>query len=346
LLKLETESEIKDAMDNLTGEIYGSFRSAVVSDRYLRDAMNRRMQVNPHLSREEGQRLPSNESLWASMWGFNGEVKDTLGNAGDAAPIRHSGRGLTAGISQQFKDNEGKDSWFAGVNAAKETSQVRNRDNRNSRMDMDNYSVGAFVAKDFAGDVQLRAGATHSQLYLRSRREINVPGLESTAQANYRGTKQQVFVELSTDIAIGTNKVLAPYVNGVEVRLRTDRAMETGSVAALEIAAQSDRGREFTAGVRGVWQLGTVKPTALVFNVARVRATGSGYENRASTQFADGTGRAFSVAGAATGRDSTLVSVGFERKLTPKTSIRLGYHGQFGGGRSYHSGNLQFKRVF
>jgi len=344
-LKLDTEAKVKDAMDNLMGEIYASYRSALVSDRYLRDAMNRRMQVNPHLAKEDDQRLPSNESLWASAWGFNGEVKDTRG-AGESAPVRHTGRGLTAGIVHQFKDNEGKDSWFTGVNAAKEVSQVRNQDTRNSRIDVDNYSLGAFVAKDFGGELQLRAGATHSQLYLRSRREINVPGLESTAQANYRGTKQQVFLELSRDIAIGTYTVLSPYVNGVEIRLRTDQAMETGSVAALEIAKQSDRGREFTVGLRGVWQLETVKPTAVVFNVARVRASGSAYQPRASTQFADGTGRAFSLAGVTPGRDSTLVSVGFERQINAKTSIRLGYHGQFGSGRSYHSGNLQFKRVF
>jgi len=52
-----------------------------------------------------------------------------------------------------------------------------------------------------------------------------------------------------------------------------------------------------------------------------------------STRFADGTGAVVTLRRVLVGRDSGMANVALPHQINRKTSVRLWYHGQFGGGR-------------
>jgi len=331
---------VKDAIDNLKGESYATFRSALLGDRYLRTAMNRRMQEYQAAATADGRQ----EGVWLNMWDFDGRVNGDL----EVAPVQHMGSGVTAGLDHRFQNGDGQDLLVAGLNVAMEDARIQTHHNRNARMEVDSYSLGGYIATSFGTKMplHLHAGFAHSHLLLSSQRDITVPGLESTAQAKYQGSRQQVFVEFSTEIAIGTQTMLAPYVQVTASRLRTDEVRETGSLAALEMDVHKDSSREAIVGLRMNWRLPTYKPASIVGEIARMWTSGGALQSTVDTRFADGTGSAFTVRSADVGRDATTAGLWLQYHFTTRVAVQFGYYGQFGDGWKYHSAQLLSRRVF
>jgi len=320
-----TNAQALAAADNLTGEIYGSTRSAMLGNHAVRNAMLARMQ-------SQGQ-VSTDERLWVSTWGNTGHVS---GNS-NAVKADHSGFGLA--IGGDFRIN---DKLAAGAVLAYEDGRVKNGANRNSRSDVDGYSVGGWLAADVSG-VQVRGGLIYSQLDVDTRRSVFVPGLQGTAKSSYDGHKTQVFAEASKAFQVNTLRV-SPYLGLTQTWLHSEAARETGSLAALDVRSQSDSVLHSTVGVRVAYQLPTAKPVAVTADLGWSHAFGD-TDGTTSNRFA-GAGNRFSVQGTAVGKNTAQIGAGVQAQLSPNAALSVGYQGQFGSKVSSHSAGVQVKVRF
>jgi len=311
---------IRSAMDNLSGEIYASTRSALLANRHLQNAVNQRMQAI------------GSQPLWVSSWGYNGHLS---GNA-NAAKVDTRGLGLALGGDWRVGEN-----LTAGVVLGYEDDKVK-ANARNARSDVDAYSAGGYVSAKL-GSMQVRGGVTYSHLDVDARRTINVPGLQGQAKADYKGSKTQVFAEVSQAFALDSLSV-TPYVGINQSWLHTQSVRETGHSAALDVAAQTDRVTQSTLGLRLAVQLPTAAPVALTADLAWVRAFGD-TDSNTSNRFS-GAGERFSAEGVSSSKNTALVGAGVQANLGPNAALSLGYQGQFGSRTRSHSAGVQVRVKF
>jgi len=255
----------RNAYDNLSGEIYGSTRAALISDRQLRDAVNRRMQTQT----AEGTHL------WIDTWGHSGQVK---GNA-NAARINTSGLGLALGADHQFTPT-----LRAGAFFGYEDNRIKNGNNRNARSDVDGFSLGAYAAAS-VGAVELRAGAALSRLDVDTRRDIVAGTLQGRVKSDGKGHKTQLFAEAARPFKLNDTTTISPYLNVAQVWLRTNAATESGNAAALDIARQTDSVQVSTLGVKAAISLPTQTPIQLTADLGWTHTFGD-TDGKTSNRFA------------------------------------------------------------
>ena len=321
------KDNVLPAFDNLSGEIYGSTRTALINNsRYLRDAMNRRMLTDG--------RLPTADPVWISSWGHGGRIAGD----GNAVGIDNSGWGVALGL-----DGEAADNVFGGLVLGYENSDIKNGGARNSHSDVDSYHVGAYGATELNG-IKFRAGLAYSYLDLSTDRHLWVAGLEGKAKSNYNGYQLQFFGEASKDLSLSKSATLSPYVNLAQVWLHLDDADESGSKADLSVEGDNDSVLLTTVGIRGNYKLPTSTASSLYADLGWVHAYG---DTVATTSNRFGrTGKPFSIKGVGLGEDVALIGTGIESTLSATSSIILGYQGEIGSGESDHSANLQWKVKF
>jgi len=102
---------------------------------------------------------PEDKHLWVDTWGYGGHIR---GNH-NAAQVNNAGFGLALGADYSFSQN-----LMAGAFFGYEDKRVRNGNNRQSRSDVDAYSVGAYAAGN-AGAFTLRGGVAYSRLDIDTR---------------------------------------------------------------------------------------------------------------------------------------------------------------------------------
>jgi len=312
------------AYDNLSGEIYGSTRSMILDDPYLRDAMRRRM-----TGEAQGA---AGETLWVNPWGFKGK-SDGDGNATDTD---HAGMGVALGVDHRFGQTT------AGVVFAYEDGKVRNGDVRASRTTVDAYSLGAYAATEIKG-IALNGGVAYSVLDMSTRRTLWVPGLEGTARSDYDGHKWQVFAEASKTLAAGAATV-TPYARVAQVWLRTQDARESGTAASLTVRGGTDRVFQTTAGVRASFTLPAARPTVVYGDVAWVQSRGDTL-GQTGNRFAEA-GARFAIRGVEVARNTARIAAGLRTQLSPNAALTLGYQGQLGARTRRHAASLQVRIGF
>jgi len=341
---------VSQAFDNLSGEIHSSTHAVLMSNTNLRNVMGARLQgringafnlasMEPVLLASNGTApisagmlRPSKTQLWANTWGFKGRVNST----GSAAKVDSSGMGLAVGA----------DIGDGGVMVAFEDSKVKNGSFRNSRSDVNAFSLGGYLGTQ-VGDINLRGGVAYSYLDVSSARNIWVSGLEGQLKADYKGHKVQAFAEVSKDVELNTVTV-SPYAGITQVWLRTQDAQERGTgnaaSAALSIKGKTDAVTLATVGVRAAVQLNTVQPVALYGDLGWQRAFGD--KNAQTTNRFANTSAQYSAQGVGVGKNRALIGAGVQAQLSSKAVFNLGYQGQFGSGSRDHSANLQVKVRF
>jgi len=323
-LAILTEDEALRAYDNLSGEIYASTRAALIGDRQLRDALNRRMQGHD----DAGKRL------WVDAWGQRGSIN---GNANETkADV--SGMGLALGIDHQFSPN-----LLAGAFVAYEDKRITNGNHRNARSDVDGLSAGVYAAGKL-DTVELRAGAAYSRLEIDTRRDIAVGSLQGRVKSSSKGHKVQVFAEAARPITVNENVTVSPYVNVTQSWLRTNAATESGTAAALHVERQTDSARFATLGVRAAVKLPTQTPMQLTADLGWVRAFGD-TDGVTQNRFANTNAR-FSPRGVSVGRNRALAGVGLQAQVGANTSLSVSYQGQFGSGHRNHAAQVQLRVRF
>jgi len=319
-----TQDTLHDALESLTGDGYASARNALLSNRYLRDTLNRRMRLN-----QTSAPFATNDApLWMGAWGFKGKLSGS---------VDHTGTGLTVG-----REHAHDDKTVAGVLLGYETSSIT-RKSRTARTRVQAYSVAGYAAAQHK-DVQWRAGLAYSHLNLNTRRDVRAGNLQGRAHARGKGHKVQVFAEAARTFKTGETTALSPYLNVAHVWMRTNAMRETGTLAALEVNRQTDQSLQTVLGVRAAVQLPTTQPAALNVNLGWLHAFGGAATS--SNRLASGNSAPFTVHGAAGGKNAVLAGVNLQAELGKTSAVSIGYQGQFGAGRSEHAAKLQVQMRF
>jgi len=341
---------VSRAMDNLSGEIHSSTHAVLLGNTNLRNVMGARLQggrsgafgiasAEPVLVASAGTAPvsaamlnPSNKQVWANSWGFKGRVNAT----GGAAKVDSSGMGLAAGV----------DIGDGGVMLAFEDSRVKNGDSRNSKTDINGYSIGGYTGTT-VGNFTLRGGVAYSYLDVESKRNIWVPGLQGQLKADYKAHKVQAFVEGSRDVELD-NVTVSPYVGVTQVVLRTEDAREkaTGNAApaALVIKGKTDTVTLATVGVCASVALPAATPIVAYGDFGWQRAFGD-KAAKTTNRFANTNAR-FTAQGVSVGKNRALIGAGVQAQVSRNASVNLGYQGQYGSGQRDHAVNLQVKVRF
>jgi len=340
-------ADVADAYDNLSGEIYGSARSALLSNNRLRNTVQARMQglgadelaIAKPVMLASTAATPINfntpsQRLWVNTWGDDGHMD---GNR-NAAKTDYSGIGLALGGDVRVSG-----AVTAGALFAYENGKLKNGGTRRSQTDVDSYSFGGYATAD-VGAWELQGGLIYSLLKLDTRRHITVPGLVGRAKAHYSGQKVQAFIETGRVVQVANAASVTPYLNLTQTWLHTDRARESGTSAALQISAKNDSVFQTTLGMRAAYQLPTATPVALTANLGWAHVLGNTKTN--TTHRFGSASNSFSVQGTRMAKDHALVGVGVEAQVSSNATIAVGYDGQFGSSSKDHSGNVQLRVRF
>jgi len=334
-----TPQEVRAGLDNLSGEIYASTHSALLGNRYLLDALNRRMQTNGH--------RPPAASLWVSMWGFDSRLKGSL----NTTALTHSGPGLVIGWDRPLGGKLGGkfgDKFFGGLSASYEDMRVRSGGTRLSHSKVNTYSLGGYLAAH-TPSINLHASASWSYLDMDTHRNIQVGSLRGKTRAQHSGYKAHLFAEASKNLQMD-RFTLTPYLNLSHTWLQTRNAHETASgtarMAALSIAKQRQRGLQSMLGVRTFINLPTRSPFAYTLDFGWLHTFGSTTPTTRNRLGNGSFNTPFSIEGVDMGKNHALMGAGVQTRVAPGATLNLGYQGLLGAGRHEHSAQLQFKLSF
>ncbi|MDO1527919.1 autotransporter domain-containing protein [Fulvimonas sp. R45] len=315
LANLPSDAAIRGAADQLSGEIHASVQSAYLLDsRYLRDAMDARLDGDADAAGQVVQAGPGGRAWWGqfvSGWGHH----DSDGNA---AGIRDNTAGFYVGHDVAL----GHDSRL-GVLAGFTHSAVK-ADARGSSATGNDLHLGAYAGTRF-GRFGLRGGLAYTRHALDTSRIVALPGLADHAQGDYRARVVQGFAEAGYRLDF-RHSMLEPFAQAAYVKLSTDSFAEHGGIEALH-GRGDDHGTTFTT-------LGARAATWFVAGGGHVALHGmlgwrhaSGYvDPRTTLAFAGGS--PFDVASAPIAHDALALQVGLGVQASPSTSLDFSYQGQ------------------
>jgi len=332
--------ELGRAYDNLSGEIYASGRTALLGDNHLYRVVNQRMMHRSHnpdgLMKNEAQSALS--PMWFSAFGHEGYYSRDP----QMARLDTTGHGVTVG-----HDRVDVDGFLGGFFLGHETMRLTNGAARNSRSDVELYHIGAYLGGEWAG-LRLSGGMIYNLLDIETERNIWVAGAKTSlagkTQADYFGHKLQFFGEVAKDFDVGSTLTLTPYLQWSQNYLNISSAHESGSAAALDIAAATDSLFSTTIGLRNFHDLLTLTPMRFYADIGWHHNFGSG-QAKSRHRF-QGIINPFDIEGVGLGRDTIFVGAGVNATLSDTVSLGFGYRGQFGRIVANHSTDLQLKFEF
>ncbi|MEP7184896.1 MAG: autotransporter-associated beta strand repeat-containing protein [Rhodanobacter sp.] len=319
----------RGAFTELAGDSLASTRTALIDDsRYVRDA------INNHLQGVQGAGLTNlrdvDGSVWVAAWGHDGHHDSDA----SAARLSSNGSGLLVGVDRDLG------AWRVGAVAG--TGQVSNNsthvpDDANST----DTTLGLYTAADL-GAWQLQGGAAHSWYKTSSHRRIGVVGLAGKAGAKYDNGVTQAYVDGGYRIQFDKFS-LTPYANVDKVWLRQDAFREVGSLASLNVDADSSSVNFGSLGLRAVF--GRADATQVHAQLGWQHAWGDLQPvNRQS--FANGGGDSFTVAGLPAASNAGLFDLGVRFALSRRVSLDASYHGQFANNASDQGARMSLNVSF
>lgn len=286
------------AFDNLSGEIHASVKSALLTNRYARDA------VNQHLSRGEFSYLNPetfSHGLWFSSWGHDGHLK----NDGNAAKLDIDGWGFLFG-------HDAYDSQLTTVGMALgyERINVKAGDNRHSSADADVIHLMAYGRTNLNG-LDLKGAVGYGWLNVDSGRKINVGTLSSYNRGSYNGGWMQAYLEGSHTFKVNQHVDITPYLNLAWQRLKTETFTESGEYGRLRSKGGNDHVLATTIGVRSGLQ---ITDNWRVYGEAGWQHNEGDVTPEAKLNFIGGD--SYRVRGTAIDRNTALIGVGTRYALT------------------------------
>ncbi|WP_417280234.1 autotransporter outer membrane beta-barrel domain-containing protein [Celeribacter sp.] len=325
-----------EALDQLSGDILATTRSAMISDGTLmRDAMGARL-LALETSREQGDFVSQGGGFqepyrtnrltpWAATYG----AWSDLDGDGEAQDVERMAHGLVMGL-----DGTGFDDWNIGLMAG---FGYASYDSERSDVSSDSYHLGAYAGKNW-GAWTLRSGISWSQNDLRSSRSVEIAQISGTSYTDtltgsYEAKTMQAFGEVGYGFERGNTR-FEPFANLALMRLETDGFTETGGAAALTVEGDTSKTTFTTLGLRA--------DHALALGVGSARLSGTlGWQHvfgdtdfTSVHSFVDSD--SFTVTGAPLERDSAIVKAGVDVQLSPGSVLGLSYEGAFQSGFASH----------
>ncbi|UVE17791.1 autotransporter outer membrane beta-barrel domain-containing protein [Pseudomonas sp. LS44] len=210
--------------------------------------------------------------------------------------------------------------------------------------DVDSLHVGVYALRQ-SGPLALRLGAAYSRHDGDSKREVDFNGFTDRLRGDYDADSQQAFAELG--YAMGSGNLSAePFANLGYQRYSRDAYSEDGGAAALRVEAQEQDNLTSTLGLR-IARLDTLS-NGIGFTPrlsVAWRHTYGDVDSRTSQAFLSG-GSGFSVEGSALDRNSLLLGVGADFRLSASQQVGLGYSGELGSNAQNHALLAQWQMGF
>ncbi|NKC23337.1 autotransporter domain-containing protein [Ochrobactrum oryzae] len=228
-----TEQESRDALDQLSGEIYASMRGVLIEDsHFVRDAAIDRIRsafeevgasdvpvmaygpggIKPVAANTEGP------VFWGRGYGAWGLMKDN----GNAARLDYSTGGFLAGVDASMAET-----WRAGLLVGYSHTSF-DVDDRRSTGSSANYHLGAYAGTHW-DNIGFRSGLAYTWHRVDAQRGVGFPEFSDNLESSYNAGTFQAFAEMGYHI--DTKPVaFEPYVNLAYVHLKTEDFNETGGL--------------------------------------------------------------------------------------------------------------------
>lgn len=321
-------AEAPIAMDQLSGEVHASAKTALIEDsRFAREAALERLRIalggmsnNPS---QAEKRINDNFAFWGQGFGSWGN----WASDGNAAKFDRSIGGFLLGGDALITDDV-----RLGLVGGYSRSSF-SIDDRMSSGTADTYTLGAYGGGQWDA-FSLKGGAAYSWHSLDTSRAVAFTGFTDSLSASYNARTFQAFGEAGYGFDAGSTRV-TPFVNLAHVNLSTDGYAETGGAAALTSAGQSTGVTFTTIGLRAETKVDLGGTTASLTGMAGWRHAFGDVTPMSTHAFAGG--NAFTVAGVPIAQDAFVLDLGASVNLTKDATLGFSYNGQFASGFSNQS---------
>lgn len=332
VLNLPDEAAARGALDQLSGELHASVRTATLeTSHFVRDAATDRVrtafcgvaaEASRTGQRAEGTRRSPGDcgaadrlTVWGQAFGSWGSTSSD----GNAAKMDRATGGFFVGA-----DAPAFDTWRFGMLAGYSRSDIR-VDGRISSATSDDYHLGVYGGTQW-GRLGVRAGASHTWQDIGTSRAVGFAGFGQGLAADYRAGVTQAFGDLGYRLDAG-GFALEPFASLAYVRLDSDGFSERGGAAALASPGNTGDTLFTTVGLRGstVFTLGGID--ILARGSIGWRHAFSDTTPIATLAFAGGP--LFGIAGTPIARNAAIVNAGFEVDISETATLAVSYGGQF-----------------
>lgn len=324
IVLLPTVGEIRDALDQLSGQIYPSQQTLLLeSSHFARDAVSERLAAQldepftPLLTSLGTLQLAPRLTAWVQLDPHPSAWLQGTGARRKQGDLVDDTAGTFFGIDSRLTD-----STTLGILGGYTRSDV---DASYSSSTSDNYTLGAY-AGTLLGSWSFKAGTTYTVSEIDTHRSVRFGSFSATPSADYSASTGQVFAGVSYKVSLGAT-VLEPYADLAWVKVSTDGFSEHGGPAALRV---DDNNHDITFSTLGI------RPsyTFAIRDMPMKIKAGLGWRHtfgdlEPSNSMAFTPTSTFAIPGVPLAEDTTLVSLGLEAALTPTASLSLAYNGQF-----------------
>ncbi|OOL17289.1 hypothetical protein AL01_08065, partial [Bombella intestini] len=346
-----TKTQARQALDNLSGELHASIRTALIQDSfYIRNAAMNRLANSDCDYGRNGQSLydlkthqkngacsSDHAVLWGQAYGGLGH------NGGDnnAALMHHNTAGFIMGADAPINHSN----WRVGGLLSYGHSQFNVQRGRSSSGNSNNISVGAYAGTHW-GRVNLRLGAAYSWNVINTRRQIAVGDYGGRVNSGYLGGTAQTFAELGYKMR-GEHGVFEPFMNVSYVNMQTNSYREHGNEAALR-SRGTDAGVTFsTFGFRAATKLNIGRTIFTPHLTAAYRRGFGRLGSRQHESFATtGGSSSMDVAGVLLSDNAAIIDTGVTASLNDHVDLDLSYIGQYGNQSTESGATGSFKMKF
>lgn len=310
-----------NAYNNLNGEIHASVQTALLNDRYVRDAINEHL-----IDRFETQ----GSGLWVTSWG----AAENLGSDNNAAKISNNVFGFMVGADSYLNA-----STQAGLALGYQHNNINLNKGRQSDAEVDSYHMAGYLAKHFNYDINLRGGLDYAYLNIRTDRSVQVGKLSESNKDSYHGNLVQGFIEVSKALKVNDQLKFEPYLNIAHVYM--DAKFNEGKNATALRGSGDNQVTFSTSGIKT-----KIKMTEKV-----KMSIGAGWQHaygnrQVNTDMKFKGSDYFNINGVPITKDATIADIGLVVNVTSSTNIIANYQGQFGNKVESNAAKVGFNYKF
>ena len=287
--------------DALSGELFASVPTVLLaqSDQTRRTLMNRMDQ-------------PADKG---GVWGEAVGGWGSFAGGGGIAGTHDSLDGFTLGVDGGF------DGWRLGV-AGDYIQDDIDVDQRASSANDQAEGVSLY-AGGAAGPFTLKLGASYGWHHVDAARSEIFSGFAGHTRASFEAGTGQVFGEVGYKVDLH-GAVVEPFAGLSYDEVSTQKAAETGGVAALAVAGQT---REVISSRMGLRASVDLDPHVSLHSSVAWRHAGDDVDGTARVAF-EGTGQGFTVSGQPIAQDAAEITAGIAGKLGAHGRVDVSYSGQ------------------
>ncbi|MDD5303587.1 MAG: autotransporter domain-containing protein, partial [Elusimicrobia bacterium] len=273
----------------------------------------------------------SNSSGLGAPWGYFASVSAATGRlaegnsaSGSQPGYAFNSGGLTAGADYRVDEH-----FTAGGSLGYLKGHASVYAPGSGTVDDDSVRFGGYGAAN-AGDFHANAYLGGALDFFKTKRNIQIPGLERTAAGSPLGSELNVNANASYDVPTREWGIYSPFAGLSYNRMAIGSFTESGAgTLNLTVSPQTAKSLQSSLGLR-VSQKWTTDAHVFVPYVSLGWRHEFDDQSRPITaRFATGVGDPFTVSSGRYARDGTMVGMGLSASLTKNATARLDYTGDF-----------------